>query len=92
MDKVTEMMSERKITLYRNNLIKCLIVNKVIIDYATEYTSDKKTLYNINVMRRHKGVFLPVELVGPYRKTTIDCYVNEDKESLLLWYNKERQE
>jgi len=31
------------------------------MDYATEFTNDRKTLYNINVMRRYKGAYLPVD-------------------------------
>jgi len=50
-------MNKRKIILHRNDWIKQPTINKTIIDYATEYTTDRKPLYDTNAIRRHKGAY-----------------------------------
>ena len=59
------------------------------MDYTIEYTTDRKILYDINIIRRYKGVYLPLELVGPTGNIMMDYYIHEDEESLILQDNKE---
>ena len=61
-------MKERRITLYKNNVIKRPTNNKIIIDYAVEFTGDRKFLYNINYMRRKRAI-LTNRTYRPIRKS-----------------------
>ena len=70
--------------LYKNIPLAKSTENDTIINYAIRYTNKMKVLYNINEVRRYKGVFFPCELVSPSGKSISDCYVNEKEESCIL--------
>ena len=54
------------------------------MEYAIQYTLEKEILVDINYMRRFKGVFLPVELVGERGGRIMDCYKNDKEGSAIL--------
>ena len=64
-------------------------LNITIMEYAIQYTLSKETLLDINYVRRYKGLFLPVELLGERGGRITDCYKNKEESSAILWNDKQ---
>jgi len=61
--------------------------NKIIINYAQDYMKVYKlndgTYNQINHMRFHKKLLLPVKIVGDRNRRTIECYNIDNAQSLI---------
>ena len=86
---MAKILAVRELKLHRNITPKRKTMNKIVMDYVTQYTLQKEYLIDINYLRRFKGVFLPIELVGERGGKIMDCYKNEEEVSVLMQKDKE---
>ena len=59
------------------------------MEYASIFISIIDKLVDINYVRRYKGLFLLIELVGERGGRITNYYQNEEERSALMWKNEQ---